>query len=68
MTRRTWTELAEALGDLRTRLEGRRKMRQALGVALATQTVCKVLRRRSARFDNRAFLRIAKNGGRGIPG
>jgi hypothetical protein len=59
MTRREWTEIAEALGDLRTRLESRRKMRQALGVALATRTVCRVLRRRSSRFDSGKFLAIA---------
>jgi hypothetical protein len=59
MTRATWTDIAEALGDLRTRLEDRREMRQAIGVALATRTVCKVLRQRSSRFDGRAFLRIA---------
>lgn len=60
MTRREWTEIAEAIAAIRGRLSGG----SALIVEQVTLAVCRSLKARSSRFDSRIFLKIA----RGKPG
>lgn len=59
MTQGTWTAVAEALADLRSRLLTRKHVARAQGVELAARTICKTLRSRSRRFNHRKFMSIA---------
>lgn len=73
MTRRQWTdlalELAKLRGDLvlhveRARSESKRDahLQRVIGVDLAVRVVCSALRRQSARFDGRRFMRSYATG------